>query len=96
MTPPNDGPKVVALRPSQGDHKQLDTEEPLSVADELRQLASDIEHGLHGKIGRVQIALTVLGDRLQVFGMNVDGTEAHYLMACGMRRFEDPALRKGS
>jgi hypothetical protein len=96
MTPPNDGPKVVALRPSRGDHKKLEAPaEKVSAASELRTLADDIDAGKHGMAAKVQIALSILGDKLIVAGMNVDGTEAHYLMACGMRRFEEPALRMG-
>lgn len=57
----------------------------------LRSLADAIAAGEYGEVR--EMAIVSGGRQLDVFGFGAaDGTVTHYLLACGMRKLEDPAL----
>lgn len=57
----------------------------------LRALADSISAGEYGDVR--EMAIVSSGRQLDVFGFGAaDGTVTHYLLACGMRKLEEPAL----
>lgn len=66
----------------------------VNIPEKLRHLADAIEAGDHGEAASCVVVLNA--DNLEVFGFGseMDGTVAHYLLACAQRKLEEPMLNR--